>query len=31
MERNIKSFTGNSHSELAKDMADILGVPLGKV
>jgi ribose-phosphate pyrophosphokinase len=28
--RNIKVFTGNSHSQLAQDIADILGVPLGK-
>lgn len=28
--KTIKIFTGNSHPELAKEMADILGVPLGK-
>ena len=28
--KNIKIFTGNSHPELAKEIADILGVPLGK-
>ena len=28
--RDIKVFTGNSHSQLANDVADILGVPLGK-
>jgi len=28
--RNIKVFTGNSHSQLAQDITDILGVPLGK-
>jgi len=28
--RNIKVFTGNSHPQLANDVADILGVPLGK-
>ena len=28
--RNIKIFTGNSHCELAQNIADILGVPLGK-
>ena len=28
--RNIKVFTGNSHSQLAQDIADILGVPVGK-
>lgn len=28
--RNIKVFTGNSHCELAQNIADILGVPLGK-
>jgi len=28
--RNIKVFTGNSHFELAQDIADILGVPVGK-
>ena len=27
--RNIKVFTGNSHTKLAKDIADILGVPVG--
>lgn len=27
--RNIKVFTGNSHAKLAKDIADILGVPVG--
>lgn len=28
--RNIKVFTGNSHSQLAEDIAEILGVPVGK-
>lgn len=28
--RNIKVFTGNSHFQLAEDIADILGVPVGK-
>lgn len=28
--RNIKVFTGNSHCELAQNIADILGVSLGK-
>ncbi len=28
--RNIKVFTGNSHKTLAKEIADNLGVPLGK-
>ena len=28
--RNIKVFTGNSHSQLAEDISDILGVPVGK-
>jgi len=28
--RNIKVFTGNSHPQLANDVADILGVPLGR-
>ncbi|WP_160690132.1 ribose-phosphate diphosphokinase [Clostridium sp. C2-6-12] len=28
--RNIKVFTGNSHFQLAQDIADILGVPVGK-
>ena len=28
--RNIKVFTGNSHSQLVEDIAGILGVPLGK-
>lgn len=28
--RNIKVFTGNSHSQLAQGIADILGVPVGK-
>lgn len=28
--RNIKVFTGNSHPQLAQDIADILGVPIGK-
>jgi ribose-phosphate pyrophosphokinase len=28
--RNIKVFTGNSHYQLAQDIADILGVPVGK-
>lgn len=27
--RNIKIFTGNSHPKLAKEIADILGVPVG--
>ncbi|SEF79468.1 ribose-phosphate pyrophosphokinase [Caloramator fervidus] len=27
--KNIKIFTGNSHPELAKEIADILGVPMG--
>lgn len=27
---NIKIFTGNSHNKLAQDIADILGVPVGK-
>ena len=27
---NIKIFTGNSHPELAKEIAEILGVPVGK-
>lgn len=27
---NIKIFTGNSHHKLAEDIADILGIPLGK-
>ena len=27
---NIKIFTGNSHYKLAEDIADILGVPVGK-
>lgn len=27
--RNIKVFTGNSHSQLAQDIAEILGVPVG--
>lgn len=27
---NIKVFTGNSHPQLAQDIADILDVPLGK-
>ena len=27
--KNIKIFTGNSHPELAEDIADILGLPLG--
>ena len=27
--KNIKIFTGNSHPELAKEIADILGLPLG--
>lgn len=29
-EKNIKIFTGNSHPELAKEIADILGLQLGK-
>jgi len=28
--RNIKVFAGNSHPQLAQDIADILGVPVGK-
>jgi len=28
--RNIKVFTGNSHPQLAEDIADRLGVPVGK-
>ena len=28
--KNIKIFTGNSHPELAKEIADLLGLPLGK-
>ena len=28
--KNIKIFTGNSHPELAKEIADILGLQLGK-
>lgn len=28
--KNIKIFTGNSHPELAEEIADILGLPLGK-
>lgn len=28
--RNIKVFTGNSHFDLAQDIADILGVPVGE-
>jgi len=28
--RDIKVFTGNSHSQLANDVADILGVPVGE-
>ncbi|MBC2580893.1 ribose-phosphate diphosphokinase [Clostridium sp. DJ247] len=27
--KNIKIFAGNSHAELAKDIADILGLPIG--
>ena len=27
---NIKIFTGNSHPELAREIAEILGVPVGK-
>ncbi len=27
--KNIKIFTGNSHPKLAKDIADILGLPVG--
>ena len=27
--KKIKIFTGNSHPELAKEIADLLGVPLG--
>ena len=28
--KSIKIFTGNSHPELAKEIADLLGLPLGK-
>lgn len=28
--RNIKVFTGNSHLQLAQEIADILGIPVGK-
>lgn len=28
--KNIKIFTGNSHPDLAQEIADILGIPLGK-
>ncbi|MCE5222386.1 MAG: ribose-phosphate diphosphokinase [Clostridium sp.] len=28
--RNIKIFTGNSHPQLAQDISDILGVPVGE-
>src|SRR5471030_3110787 len=28
--RNIKVFAGNSHPQLAQDIADILGIPVGK-
>lgn len=28
--RNIKVFTGNSHSQLAQEIADILGISVGK-
>lgn len=28
--RNIKVFTGNSHPQLAQDISDILGVPVGQ-
>lgn len=28
--KNIKIFSGNSHKQLAEDIADILGVPVGK-
>ncbi|NLM35762.1 MAG: ribose-phosphate diphosphokinase [Clostridiales bacterium] len=28
--KNIKIFTGNAHPQLAKDIADILGIELGK-
>jgi ribose-phosphate pyrophosphokinase len=28
--KNIKVFTGNAHPQLAKDIADILGIELGK-
>ena len=28
--RNIKIFNGNSHPQLAQDIADILGIPVGK-
>ena len=27
--KNIKVFTGNSHPELANEIAKILGVPMG--
>ena len=27
--RKIKIFTGNSHPELAKEIADLLGIPVG--
>ena len=27
--KKIKIFTGNSHPELAKEIADLLGLPLG--
>ncbi|WP_055665262.1 ribose-phosphate diphosphokinase [Desnuesiella massiliensis] len=27
--KNIKIFTGNAHPQLAKDIADILGIPVG--
>ena len=27
--KKIKIFTGNSHPELAKEIADLLGIPLG--
>ena len=28
--KNIKIFTGNSHPELAKEIAECLGLPLGR-
>ena len=28
--KKIKIFTGNSHPELAQQIADLLGIPLGK-
>ena len=29
LRKKIKIFTGNSHPELAKEIADLLGLPLG--